>query len=313
MAQKPALVVKRQGLPQGLHAGADAVDHPLPGLALGQRGLRVSAQQLQSPTQRYREQLSGIKCRGGMGVRMWQRQQCVPREQMKAAAMAVGPQRQHRVDHAQAGADDRDVAVWRQPRDGVVVPGVQTPLRRQGFDAERRQRTQAVADRERDAVCAKGHARGQRDLPGVSRSHDRGGALTHHVQARGARRLGAAQTLTQVLGEMTALRVLLAQHGRRQVVGVVVLLHELEEIVGPVDECAHAPHRHVEAVLRRPRRIGNAFAELRRRLDDHDPQGGLRQPQRVDGRHYGRGAAADDHDIGAIIGSSHAAIVGRVP
>ena len=105
VAQEAPLLGQRQRLPQRLHVGADALHHRLPRQAFGHGLFRRGTQEAHAGAQVHRLQRGGVEG-GGRAMAMRQRQQRVPRQHMDRARMAVFGEAEHRIDHAQARADD---------------------------------------------------------------------------------------------------------------------------------------------------------------------------------------------------------------
>ncbi|MNX97507.1 hypothetical protein D3C86_1298770 [compost metagenome] len=284
MAQEAGAFGLGRRTPQVKRDRAIALHEPAPAV-----GLRQPPRDRQTHGQRTAQGLGGQVDRR---VVMWSvrpGQEAAPRHRRRPAAPALAGKRQQDIDHGQASAEDQDIVVAADGRQGVGRPGV-------GDDAP--------------AFASRGGARrrvagGQDDgapLDPLSRGKDHGLALygedgaVHAADQAGMGDLGRAQPVADIEAVEAA---------RREAVGIgpvgMMRPQPVDEVAGLVRRGAHAPGADVQPVRVILRGVGDARTEGVAALDQDRRLSALGQP----GRQHGAGKAAADNDHGQGGGVVH--------
>ena len=311
VAQETALVGGLQTPPQGLAQRTDAIHHALPRQALRDGVTGVATQRAQRLPHWHARQRLRIET-GRTTVRVRQRQQCMPRQHVDAPAVPGIGQRHHAVGHAQARADDGQVAVAGQQAHAVVIPRVDHLARGQRVGTGDRQRAHAVAAGQHHLACLPDLATGERQLLRGGAGLQRGNRVMHDAELRGAAGLRLLQACLQVRGIAAARGVFGGYRVARQAGERVHLQQVVQEIIGRIGQRAHLAGRHIQQVLGPRRGVGDALGQHRGRLEHGDMQRSGGRAQRMQRYQHARRTAADDGQVTLArgLGCRHAPIVG---
>ena len=181
----------------------------------------------------------------GRRIAMAARQQPPARHRIDAAAMAVVEQRDHAVHHGKPGADQQHGGLRIEIRYGTGIPRIAVVVLRRILVGE-------IADREHRTIHFVAPARAHLDHKPIRLPLDGGRFVRYEMEiaaASGLPDLIAQKILDVGAIELTRHEGIDGFRRRYRRLAVVSLPQPVGEVVGLIDEGAHAAGAHIEQVM----------------------------------------------------------------